>query len=141
MALCDLCLNLTPNVKQYRHHASFADLVVSAAQCELCLLLSVLLEKNGHRKTAEEYRATVNGQYGLVNDTSITISGNKHQLPKNEDDVSGPILYHQLVVTCGPISRHGFFAENPDVQAPVQVVGIYAEEGCVILEMRALQFH
>ncbi|MCJ1444598.1 MAG: hypothetical protein MMC23_005100 [Stictis urceolatum] len=67
------------------------ELAISAEQCELCHVMSTTLEENELKKSAEEYKATINDEYVLVNDTSITISVNKHQLPKSDQTVRAPI--------------------------------------------------
>ena len=129
MTLCALCNGITIYAHQYKHQPSFASLLVSAKSCQLCKLLARVLERHGCRKSAESYQAHKDGKYGYVNDTSITISVSQNEL----QEVESPMPPYRLLLTCGPVSREGYFLENQHVVATGYALSIYADEGTYLI--------
>lgn len=127
MPVCTACSQIAPNTRQLVLHPDIASLRTSAETCDLCRMISGYLERHGRVTSAEKYRAHVEGDYQLVNDTSVTVSINGHHAAADQKA-------HQLVFSCGPLKRENIATEKLTEDAAVSWLAVEADDDSAAAE-------
>ena len=130
MSVCHSCLQITPTTQKHVLHPNIDSLRASAQTCPLCHMIYQKLEQHGHVTAAENYRASVDGKYQVVNDTSVTVSVNGHDATANN-------MAHQLVFSCGPLKRENSITGQLTKDAPVSWLAVEADENSPAAEVVA----